>query len=178
VRAGRYAEAAEASRRALDLEPSRKEAEYSLGTALMRLGRTDEGVTHLEAYQRLQAEATASGRRQHELERLKRDASVAIATSDYAKAADLLRRSVEYDIAAPTFLALGFALMRTGRHAEAIVELKKAGGLAEDPNVHRYLAEAYRAAGRSDESRAEAQRYLQMVEAAKKERLRAMRGTP
>jgi hypothetical protein len=44
--------------------------------------------------------------------------------------------------------------------------------------VHRYLAEAYRAAGRSDESRGEAQLYLQMLERAKKERLRAMSATP
>jgi tetratricopeptide (TPR) repeat protein len=136
-------------------------------------------VTHLEAYQRLQAEATASGRRQHELERLKRDASVAIATSDYAKAAELLRRSIEYEAAAPTFLALGFALMQTGRHADAIVELQKAARLQDEPNVHRYLAEAYRAAGRSDESRAEVQLYQQLFERAKRERLRQhMGGTP
>jgi tetratricopeptide (TPR) repeat protein len=178
LRKGQYAEAAEAARRAVDIDPSLKEAEYALGTALMRLGRADEGVAHLETYQRLQAEATISGRRQHELERLKRDASVAIANADYGTAAGLLRRSVEYEPAAATFLALGFALMQTGHHAEAIIELQQAVRLGDDPNAHRYLAEAYRAAGRDDDSRAEAQVYLQMVERAKTKRLQNMRGTP
>jgi tetratricopeptide (TPR) repeat protein len=177
LRAGRYADAAEASRRALALDPSRQDIEYALGTALMRLGRSDEGLAHLERYRRLQADATASGRRQHELERLKRDASVAIATSDYAKAVELLRRAVDYETAAPTLLALGFALIQTGRPADALVELQKAARLEDDANVHRYLAEAYRAAGRNDESRAETQLYLQMVERAKRDRLRAMSGT-
>jgi tetratricopeptide (TPR) repeat protein len=144
----------------------------------MRLGQADEGVAHLETYQRLQAEATVNGRKQHELERLNRDASVAIANADYGTAAGLLRRSVEHEPAAATFLALGFALMQTGHHAEAIVELQQAVRLGDDPNAHRYLAEAYRAAGRGDDSRAEAQVYLQMVERAKTERLRSMRGTP
>ena len=155
-----------------------KEAEYALGTALMRLGRADEGVTHLEAYQRLQAEATLSGRRQHELERLKRDASVAIANADFEKAAALLRRSLDYESAPATLLALGFALMQTGRPADAIVEFQKAVRSGDDPNAHRYLAEAYRAAGRADDSRAEAQLYQQMTERAKTERLRNMRGAP
>jgi predicted Zn-dependent protease len=177
-RSGRYAEAAAAARRALDLDPSIKEAEYALGTALMRLGRADEGATHLEAYQRLQAESTAGGRRQHELERLNRDASVAIANADYEKAAALLRLSVEYDPAPATLLALGFTLMQTGHPAEAIVELQKAVRSGDDPNAHRYLAEAYRAAGRADDSRAEALVYQQMLERAKIERLRAMRSTP
>jgi hypothetical protein len=50
--------------------------------------------------------------------------------------------------------------------------------LGDDPNAHRYLAEAYRAVGRADDSRAEAQVYSQMVERAKAERLRNMHGTP
>jgi len=177
LRTGRYAEAADAARQALDIDPSLKEAAYAMGTALMRLGRVDEGVTHLEAYQRLQAEATANGRRQHELERLKRDASVAIANADYEKAAALLRRSVEYESAPATFLALGFALMQTGHPADAIVELQKAVRSGDDPNAHRYLAEAYRAAGRADDSRAETQVYQRMIERAKAERLQSMRGT-
>jgi predicted Zn-dependent protease len=102
------------------------------------------GRPHLEAYQRLQAEATASGRRQHELERLKRDASVAIANADY-ETATACYAVVEYESAPATLLALGFTLMQTGHPAEAIVELQKAVDLGDDPNAHRYLAEAYRA---------------------------------
>jgi len=178
LRAGRYAEGADAAKRAVDIDPSLKEAQYALGTALMRLGRADEATRHLEAYQRLQTEATAKGRRQQELERLKRDASVAIANADYATATGLLQRTLEYESAAATLLALGFTLMQTGHHAEAIVALQKAVDLGDDPNAHRYLAEAYRATGRADDSRTQTQLYQQMVERTKTERLKTMRGTP
>jgi len=65
-----------------------------------------------------------------------------------------------------------------GQHAEAILALQKAIGLNDDPNAHRYLAEAYRAVGRADDSRAETLLYQQMVERAKAERLKTIRGTP
>ena len=58
------------------------EARYALGTALMRLGRTEEGTMHIEEFRRLQAEAAISERRTYQLERLKRDAAVSIARSE------------------------------------------------------------------------------------------------
>jgi hypothetical protein len=46
-----------------------------------------------------------------------------------------------------------------------------------DANAHRYLAEAYLAAGQIDASRSEADRYRELIEVAKRER--ALRfGTP
>ena len=68
------------------------------------------------------------------------------------------------------------------RGHDAVVHL---AALSNDPlgdlltrGAHRYLAEAYRATGRNDDSRAETQLYQQMIERAKAERLKSLRGTP
>jgi tetratricopeptide (TPR) repeat protein len=176
LRAGRYAEAADASTRALEIDSVLKEARYALGTALMRRGRVEEGTMHIEEFRRLQAEATTSERRTYQLERLKRDAAVSIARSEYDKAAIALREALSYESAPSTYLALGFALMATSHHAEAIVNLEKAAQLESGPEVHRFLAEAYGAVGRLDDSRSEAAIYRQLVERQKNERLRKLTG--
>jgi tetratricopeptide (TPR) repeat protein len=178
LRAGRYAEAADASTRALEVDSALKEARYALGTALMRLGRIEEGTMHIEEFRRLQAEAATGERRTYQLERLKRDAAVSIARSEYDKAAIALREALSYESAASTYLALGFALMATSHFAEAIVNLEKAAQLESGPEVHRYLAEAYGAVGRLDDSRSEAAIYRQVVERQKNERLRKLTGEP
>jgi tetratricopeptide (TPR) repeat protein len=179
LRTSRYAEAATASRRAVELDPTLKEARYALGTALMRLGQVEEGSRQIEEFQRLQAEATARAGRKRELDRIERDAAVSLASADYEKAVGLLRQAISHEsTVAADYMALGFALMETGHHSEAIVNFQKASQLEPGPDVHRYLAEAYRALGRLDESRSETDAYRRMVELAKKERLRKMSGSP
>ena len=163
----------------MELNPRLKEARYALGTALMRLGQVEEGAQQMEEFRRLQAEAMAGERRTYELERLKRDAAVSLANSDYEKAAGVLRQAVSYEsTAASTYLALGFALLAAGQHSEAIVHLQKASQLEPGADVHRYLAEAYESLGRLEESRSESQLYQQMIERVKKERLRKLTGSP
>jgi tetratricopeptide (TPR) repeat protein len=179
LRTGRYAEALEASRRAVELDPTLKEARYALGTALRRLGQVEEGTKQMEEFQRLHAEAMTSARRTYELERIKRDAAVSLANSEYEKAAGLLRQALPYESsAASTYLALGFALLAAGHHSEAVVNLQTASQLEPGADVHRYLAEAYQALGRLEESRSESDIYQQMIDRAKKERLRKMTGSP
>jgi tetratricopeptide (TPR) repeat protein len=178
LRAGRYAEAAEASERALALDRTLNEARYARGTALMRLGQIEEGASHLEEFRRLESEAAVAARRKYELERLTRDAAVSLANADYARAAGLLRQVLSYESAASTHLALGFALMAAGRPAEAIIDLNRALELKAGPDVHRYLAEAYAALGRIEESRSEAEIYRQMLQRLKQERLRKLSGSP
>jgi tetratricopeptide (TPR) repeat protein len=169
----------EASRRALGLNPTLKEARYALGTALRRLGQVGEAATQMEEFQRLQAEAMASARRTYELDRIKRDAAVSLANSEYEKAAGLLRQALPYESSvASTYLALGFALLAAGHHSEAVVNLQTASRLEPGADVHRYLAEAYKALGRLEESRSESEMYQQVLERMKKERLRKMTGSP
>jgi tetratricopeptide (TPR) repeat protein len=154
LREGRFEKASEAARRALALDAMSKEAHYLLATSLLRLGRETEGRQELEIYQRLQTEATAARARQLEIEGFRRDAAISAASKDYGKAAALLRQALERDPkSAATHRDLGLTLLNAGRAAEAIDELRAAlSSAADDADLHAYLAQAYDALGRRDES--------------------------
>lgn len=74
VRKGNYEEAAQSAQTAVMLDPKQMEARYVLGTALLRLGRSEAGRRELEIFRRLQDEAAAAHRRQLESEALQREA--------------------------------------------------------------------------------------------------------
>ena len=153
LRDGRYAEAADSARRTVALDPLHKEARYVLATSLMRLGKTDEGKQELETFQRLQSEATAARARELELNGFRRDAAVSSANGDFAKAIELLRKIVRAEPdSSSVHLDLGIALLKAGRPAEAVEELTTAVTLHAHFDVHAYLAEAYAAMGRVEDS--------------------------
>jgi tetratricopeptide (TPR) repeat protein len=155
LRGGNHAEAVAASRRAVALDGTHREARYVLATSLVRMGNVDEGKKELEAYQRLQAEATAARSRQLEIEGLRRDASVSIVNGEFAKAVSLLRQALERDArSARARLDLGLALMKAGQPAEAVEHLTAAAANENSEEAHEYLSEAYAALGR----RADAER--------------------
>jgi Tfp pilus assembly protein PilF len=102
---------------------------------------------------------------------------VSLANSEYEKAAVLLRQATAYEsTVASTYLALGFALLEAGHHAEAVVNLQKASQLEPGADVHRYLSEAYKDLGQVEESRSEYELYRQTIDRVKKERLLKMSG--
>jgi tetratricopeptide (TPR) repeat protein len=161
-----YAESADAARRALDLDPSHRQARYVLATSLIRLGRADEGQRELDEFQRLQALDAAAHARDFELGGLRREASVSSANGDHEKAVGLLRKALELEPnAAVSHVNLGLALLRAGQPAEAVTRFQAAAAL-NDPtpliDVHRYLAEAYSALGRDEEGRRELAAYEQL----------------
>lgn len=163
LKEGRYADAVEASRRALDLDGDHRQARYSLATALLRLGRTEEGQTELAAFQRLQADDAAARARSLELGGLKREASEHSANGDHEKAVALLRRALDLEPNdAVSHLNLGLALLYAGHAADAIERFESAVALKAPPDVHRHLAEAYAALGRDEDSRRELALYQQL----------------
>ena len=150
---GRYAEALEASRRALAREAEHKEAQYMLATSMIRLGRTEEGSKELQVFQRLQAQDAAEKSRQFELGALRRQAQVSAAAQDHQKAIELLSKALLLDRdSSAAHLDLGLALVKAGRHAEAIDELTRAAAPSADYDVYLHLADAYAAAGQPEES--------------------------
>ena len=160
---GQYAESADAARRALELDPSHRQARYTLATSLIRIGRTDEGQRELDEFQRLQAQDAAAHARDFELGGLRREASVSSERGDHEKAIALLRRALELEPdAAVSHVNLGLALLRGGKPAEAITRFEAAAALNGPADIHRYLAEAYAALGRDEESRRELAAYEQM----------------
>jgi tetratricopeptide (TPR) repeat protein len=154
LREGRFDKASEAARQALVLDGMSKEAHYLLATSLLRLGLESEGRRELEVYQRLQTESTAARPRQLEIEGFRRDAAISAASKDYDKAAALLRQALERDPkSAATHRDLGLTLLNAGRAAEAVDELRAAiSSVADDADLHAYLAQAYDALGRRDDS--------------------------
>jgi tetratricopeptide (TPR) repeat protein len=160
---GRYEEAVEACRRALDLNPAYAPARYTLGTSLVRLGRGDEGQKELEEFQRLQAEAAAVHAREIELDGLRRGASESSANGDHEKAVALLRKALLLEPGeAVSHLNLGLALLYAGKLEEAIERFNAAVALHAPIAVHQHLAQAYAALGRADESRRELDIYQQL----------------
>jgi tetratricopeptide (TPR) repeat protein len=172
LNSGSYADAARAARAAIALDPAQQQAHYVLATASSRLGQTEEAQKEIEEYRRLQAAAAEASRRKFERDGLARQVSVSLAAGDHEAAVSLLKQliSLEPDAAAH-HLALGQALTAGGRTLDAIEAYRTAAQLdPSDPNVHRYLAEAYLAAGQTEAGRLEAARYRESVESAKRQR--------
>ena len=171
---GKYVEAAEASRRGVALDPALRAARYSLGSALLRLGRTEEGRKEIFEFEQLQAEARAREEREWELRLIRQAASVSLDKGDYEQVAEQLRKAIPYSPDdATAYVSLGAVLKRLGRHAEAVENFNKALDLKAGVDVHRLLAESYEALGRLEDS----QRHREIYTRAKEERLRALGGS-
>jgi tetratricopeptide (TPR) repeat protein len=177
LRLGRYADAASAATRALDLDPAHNKARFALATALMRLGRADEGRQELERFRRAEAELTAETQRHAELDALVLDAARSLTSGDYEAAVASLRKAITAQPGlAATHRDLGIALMKAGRHDQAVEALTHALQLEDGADVHRLLAEAYKALGRDDESQTQYGLFARLTEISKAQRLRKMAG--
>jgi tetratricopeptide (TPR) repeat protein len=95
LKSSEYAAAADAARRALMLNPSNKQAHYSLGTALMRLEQPDEAKAQFDAFERLQEQDTAASARQMTINALRREAAASLESHDAEHAAGVLRKALE-----------------------------------------------------------------------------------
>jgi tetratricopeptide (TPR) repeat protein len=179
VRFAAHAEAADAARQALEIDPTHKEARYALATSLLRLGRTEEGQKELQAFQRLQEEAAAATRRRYELDAIRRDSAVSLAKGDYASAVQLFSRAVTYEPdSARSNVDLGLALAKAGRQQEAIAPLEKALQLGAEPDVYLRLADVFTALGRQEDAQRYTTAYNAITERMKLERIRVLAGLP
>jgi tetratricopeptide (TPR) repeat protein len=153
LRAGRHQEAADSARRIIQLAPDHVQAHFVLGTALMRLDQRDEGARVLDIFARLEAAEAAARQLQLELAGLRREAEVAAGQGDHARAVALLTQIVEKEPKSPgAHVALGVALIRAGRGADAVDRLQAAAGLGAFGDVYRHLADAYALIGQTDMS--------------------------
>lgn len=160
-----YAEAVNASRRALALQPDHREARYVLATSLIRLGRVDEGQAELTAFQRLQSEDAADRTRRFQVEGFRREAAMRTAAGAHADAAALLRQALALaPESGSVHLDLGLALLAAGDAAGAVQHFSDSLRLDGTVAAYRHLADAYAAlgqAGKSEEARAIYQRMKQ-----------------
>jgi predicted Zn-dependent protease len=135
----------------------------------MRSGQADEATRALDTFRRLDAAETGTRLAQLELNALQREAVVAGAQGDQAKAVSLRSQIVARDArSAEAHVELGVALVKAGRAAEAVGALQTAAGLGATGVVYRHLADAYAAAG----DNAQSQRAREVYSRIRRERLR------
>jgi tetratricopeptide (TPR) repeat protein len=153
ARMTRYADAIDALARALALDPRLREARYTLGTMLMRVGKADEGRAELETFGAQQRDAEAQGQREFEIDALRRQASARVREGDVAAAIEGFERAAMLDPqSSRSHRDLGMALLRARRVSDAIDHLQRAQQLEETADGFAQLADAYAAAGNTDES--------------------------
>jgi tetratricopeptide (TPR) repeat protein len=153
LRAGRHREAVTVARRIIQLSPTNVQAHFVLGTALIRLDQTDEGTRALDTFARLDAAEAEARSRQLALAALRREAEVATGEGNHSRAVTLLEQIVEQEPkSAGAHMALGVALIKAGRAADAVDQLQTAAGLGADGDVYRHLADAYAQIGAADQS--------------------------
>jgi tetratricopeptide (TPR) repeat protein len=151
--AARYPDAVLVLERAVALSGDNAEARYALGTALARTGQTDAAARHLSEYQRLQAQAEETRRRQIEVAVLKLEADTRTREGAHERAVAIWQAVVaaQPDVAS-NHARLAAALVADGRLEAAAEQYEKALGLDAAPQVYRELAALYEKMGRLDES--------------------------
>jgi tetratricopeptide (TPR) repeat protein len=153
ARTTRYTDAVDALTRALALDPRLREARYTLGTMLMRVGKADEGKAELETFGAQQADAEAQGQREFEIDALRRQASARARDGNVAAAIEAFERAAMLDPqSSRSHRDLGMALLRARRVPEAVEHLQRAQQIEETADGFAQLADAYAAAGNTDES--------------------------
>lgn len=91
--AGRYADAVDALRRAVEVRPDHGEARYALATALTRLGKTQEAAREFDRVEEAQRRALAERRRNMSLDVLKEEAALRAAEGRYDRAIELYEKA-------------------------------------------------------------------------------------
>lgn len=177
ARTMKYPEAIDALMRALSLDARLREARYTLGTALIRVGKVDEGKAELETFGAQQADAEAQGQREFEIDALRRQAAARAREGDVAAAIAGFERAAVLDPqSSRSHRDLGVALLRAKRSREAVSELEAAQRIEPSEEGFVYLADAYAAAGNTEEAARQRGQREEFVGRRKIGRVRDMAG--
>ena len=166
---GDFPEAAEAAARALKIDPQQRKARFVRGTALMRMGRTEEGQRELQDYQRQEAEAQSETNEQRDLIVSNRGASALVLDGRGDDAVALFRKSIDaHPEAGELRLNLGLALAMLGRHSEAsrVLETLLDGGSSDNFLVYKALAREYESLKNDKASQKYGALYIQKIDEA------------
>lgn len=117
--AGRYADAAEALRRAVELTADQNEARYALATALMRLGETQEAAEEFARVEEAQRRAFAERRRNMSRDVLKEEAALRAAEGQYDRAIELYERAATLSSDPAVYRELAALYSKRGRIDDA-----------------------------------------------------------
>ena len=158
--------------RAVALQPANGEARYALATALMRSGRAADAAAHLEAFDRLRAEATNLRRREMAVGVLKEEAALRVSEGAHERAVALWQQVVrEEPGVAANHVGLAAALAAAGQLPTAIEQYERAASLNAGPHVYLELAALYDRLRRTEDAVGARDRYERAQQAILRQRL-------
>ena len=166
--ARRVEEAIATFRSALDIRPDHRRSRYIMGTALVQMGRVEEGRAELTRFGELEAEAVAADRLSRELTTLDTRARAALGDGQYPRGVELYRQAIDAHPEVALFhLNLALAQSQLGLHDDALATLEAVVdlGLSDNALVFKAIADAYATQGDAETSEKHRITYLQRLDA-------------
>jgi tetratricopeptide (TPR) repeat protein len=172
VATGKWQEAAASAERAIDLGVTDSRALYLLGTALVRMGRREQGQERLTEFARVEAEFEAAAQRNREIGAISIAAAEALRSGDGKSAEEQLTRGIDrYRDSDRLYISLAVVQSRLGRHQPAITTLESMLNrrLGRSFLIHKMLATEYETLGNIEMARQHRKTYLDAREAEARE---------
>jgi tetratricopeptide (TPR) repeat protein len=177
ARLKQYDVAATAFARAVELGDGSVETRYGLGMALLRAGKADEGLAHIDASNRLRTEGAERGQRDFQVAALRRAARQAAQDGQHSEAAARLEEAAAQS---PDDLDLrrdlGIALLAAGRVPDALARLALTQRDKPTAAGAEALARAYDAVGQTAGRDAARAQHARLLEQARRAKLTALAG--
>ncbi|MBI2150147.1 MAG: tetratricopeptide repeat protein [Acidobacteria bacterium] len=165
---GQWKQAAAAAERAVKLDSSNSRALYLLGTALIRMGRREEGQARLREFTRIESGIQEVERRYVAIDAISLAAIRALREGDGDGAIQKLIQGIaSYPDSSRLYMNLAMVLSRVGQHRMAVETLES---MLKRTNagrflIHKHLADEYEILGDAAASRRHRQIYLDTREA-------------
>jgi tetratricopeptide (TPR) repeat protein len=160
LEAGRDGDAVRVMEYAVSRSPDLPEPRYALATALLRIGRVEDGKRELDAFRQLQAKAMARGRRAYQVATLNLEARLREAEGRYQEALALRQQviALEPDDVGHR-VSIADTLIHLRQFAEAANQLERAAALGAPADIYLQLSQLYARLGLADKSTAVLKRY-------------------
>jgi tetratricopeptide (TPR) repeat protein len=165
---GQWERAAAAAERAGALSASDSRALYLLGTALIRMGRREEGQARLREFATVEARSHEVERRFTQIDAISLAAIRALREGNGNGAIQqLIQGIMSYPDSSRLHLNLAMVLSRVGQHQAAVDALESMLQRTKDRRflIHKHLADEYRILGDAEASRRHSQIYRNTMEA-------------
>jgi tetratricopeptide (TPR) repeat protein len=165
---GRWEQAASAAERTIKLGASDSRALYLLGTALIRLGRREEGEERLREFARVEAGFEAAKATEREIAAINTAAVEALREGNNNAAIQQLTEGViHFPDDARLEMNLAIVQSRLGRHQMAVKTLESMleRGIGRRFVIHKNLADEYEVLGNKEASQRHRKIYLDSREA-------------
>jgi tetratricopeptide (TPR) repeat protein len=155
--------AATAAERAVKLDPSNSRGLYLLGTALLRMGRHEEGQARLREFAKVESNAREVERRYVEIDAISLGAIRALREGNGNGAIQQLMQGIaSHPASSRLHMNLAMILSRVGQHQGAVEILESMLKRTNDGRllIHKHLAGEYKVLGDLEASRHHRQIYL------------------